>query len=295
VTSAALAPDGALLATRGDGVLVVWDRRSGSVRQETALAANALKQVALDTRAARFAVALSAEPVGSALFDARTLAPIAHEVIVRGTRRVGFFANGAWIATHYGEGAFVFDAAGTRSEIAFPATAIDAEMARDHASMTLLLLDGTILALAAPATGSPAVRALGTIADALAVSDGVAVRARELVRIADGRATPIATSRPLDVAVSADGALAAVGAFEGDVIVVRVSDGALVATIPAHAQRAAFVAFADDGDTLLSAGWDGVVRMYDARVFRDASHEERFRLDVHDALDAGSRVAQMLP
>jgi WD40 repeat protein len=68
----------------------------------------------------------------------------------------------------------------------------------------------------------------------------------------------------ISVALSADGALLAAGASNGEVCLWRVADRTLIMAVPAHAGTAYAVALSADGRRLASGGGDGLVRVWNA-------------------------------
>jgi WD40 repeat protein len=78
------------------------------------------------------------------------------------------------------------------------------------------------------------------------------------------------SERPADLALSPDESLLAVGLVDGEVLVFNTHDRALRLRARAHADRAANVAFADQGRTLVSAGWDGRIARFDLTTLEAA-------------------------
>jgi hypothetical protein len=79
-------------------------------------------------------------------------------------------------------------------------------------------------------------------------------------------------ARVVDLAMLDDGQRVAGGLIDGTVVVWSLESGELLARAHAHAERTAFVEALPGGETLVSASWDGTVRLWDLGVL-DASPE----------------------
>lgn len=73
-----------------------------------------------------------------------------------------------------------------------------------------------------------------------------------------------------DLAISPDGRWLAAGTLRGEVLLLTTEDGSIAARLQGHSERAASVAFSADGTSLLSAGWDGAVRLWGLEVLTRA-------------------------
>jgi WD40 repeat protein len=69
-------------------------------------------------------------------------------------------------------------------------------------------------------------------------------------------------ANPVDLAVSADGQLVALGYIDGSVAVREAGEGGLLALLYGHAARVSAVAFSPDTRWLLTGGWDHSVRVW---------------------------------
>ena len=78
-------------------------------------------------------------------------------------------------------------------------------------------------------------------------------------------------SRVLDLAMSPRGDAVAAGLLDGSAAVLRAADGAILGRLRWHEERVAAVAFADGGDELATAGWDGQVRRWSLAPPPDAA------------------------
>ena len=71
---------------------------------------------------------------------------------------------------------------------------------------------------------------------------------------------------PATIDFSPDGILIAAGTAQGQVIWWKISDGTLVRRIYAHSSSVTSVAFSEDGGSVISAGLDSVIRIWDSRT-----------------------------
>jgi WD40 repeat protein len=90
----------------------------------------------------------------------------------------------------------------------------------------------------------------------------LSVMTTRLVRVSDGMVVRRFAPEASSAAFSPDGAILALGSFDGAVRLVRVSDGVLLRTLQGHTAWVNAVAFSPDGTTLASGSWDNTVRLW---------------------------------
>lgn len=79
--------------------------------------------------------------------------------------------------------------------------------------------------------------------------------------------------RILDLALSADGRWLAAGDADRNTRIWSARDGRLVAVLRGHFSRVSGVAFSRDGDTLLTASWDGSARLFELTMLERPARE----------------------
>ena len=177
-----------------------------------------------------------------------------------------------------------------REEVPLERAAIDLAGTPDRSAAWLLLADGAVARI--EATGPP--RAFGRVAGGVAIAGDierlvVATASTLELRAVDGsssHAVPLSADRVLDVALSANGQLVALGLRSGTVEIRSADDGSLLARLVGHRERVASVAITEHG--IWSASWDGDVRVWDRAALALpaaealAAAEARFGLGLDD-------------
>ncbi|MBK9368915.1 MAG: hypothetical protein IPN01_21880 [Deltaproteobacteria bacterium] len=82
------------------------------------------------------------------------------------------------------------------------------------------------------------------------------------VEISTGLEVYAAAGRYTSLALSPDGQLLAAGTGGGAVSVLDPKTGALLVSLPGHAERVTAVAFSDDGRVIVSGSADGTTRVW---------------------------------
>ncbi len=242
----ALAPDGSAAAGSADGLVRIWDPTTAEVRRVLEAHTGHVESLAFspDGRI----LATGGEDGAVRLWDAGDGRLLRALDRLPGTAwSLAFSPDGRTLATGGDDtaGVELWDAASGERLRALPAG--DQEPPYEVWSLAFSP-DGRYLA---------------------AASSGVDSR----IRVWDVQAGQLAqsiqeTSGVLDVALSADGALAASAGRDGTVRLWDMPGGRLLAELRGHRSAASGVAFSPDGRLLASAGWEGTVRLWDVAARR---------------------------
>lgn len=118
--------------------------------------------------------------------------------------------------------------------------------------------DGSVIHTLGPHEGLVTAVAIAPNGMMLASGDGRAVRLWDLNAGDEICALPIPGTA---IAFSPDGALLAMGCYDGTVPVLRLTDGELLQTRSGHSKAVVCLAFSPGGDVLASGSYDGTVRL----------------------------------
>ncbi len=278
LSSATSSPDDkTIVATGGDGRLHRWSVNGAQGRSSIDLSDNVLKRVAFDASGERLIVSTS-DRSGLDLVSATQWEVITSEASKRATRRVAMLKGDTAIVAHYGEGLLTYVLGEARAnEIAGPVF-IDAVGTREREIVSLLSEGGEVFQIGEDLRlekrfGAPGAVALAyqpsSQTFALAHDAAVQLYSREGKRL---RTMPSTVSGLADIAISPDGEWCVASSRGGTIEVWELSTGKLWAVLRGHTQRVPFIEFRRDG-TLLSASWDGSVRLWNLQVLRRSPSE----------------------
>lgn len=304
LSSAAISPDGRwVTAHRGDGTVSVFDTTRGVLHRELKLSANPVKRGAFSDDGTRYvATAPELDGPGAVVldvpsFEGRALPGASFR------KRIGWLDDDSVWTVNYGENLNRYDlGADTMSGIPAgdPLAAVvfqDGDRPHGGAHLVALSADGAAFVGEVAAHPDGLVPRL-LLQDAACVAvdgDGDTVlvgRRGELWRDDAGGLVQVADGLPevLDVALRADGVLAASSHLDGSTRVWSVADGALLAVLRGHTRRVPFVRFTADGQGLLTASWDNDARLWALHdLDRPAAEvlaevESAWRLDLDEVL-----------
>jgi hypothetical protein len=181
-------------------------------------------------------------------------------------RRLGALASGHVWGSSYGHGLQIWSGAGWT--YLHPERVFSEGWTRPDGAASLLideeaqlwrLDDGSPPTLTMIPGGSEAVMAVAMIED-----DPILAERRRVVRRSGDTElwTSNLDSPPVDATASADGRWVAVGLMDGTTRLLAADSGTELARFEGHQERVGAVAFTSDDQTLLSAGWDGVIRRW---------------------------------
>jgi len=278
ISSVAVSPDGALAAVgRGDGMVVVIDLQTGRTvaRGGRALPEHVCKDVAfladgsavLGTYAMRRGVLrLDVADGASAMLEPERTAYFRRLLSLEGPRLVGLA---------YGQaGAVAFDEDGVSVPVLeLPGEELwEGDDAHGHRFGVALSSEGRVYRFRTEPT--PTIERMWDVDGPVAVditSDGatvaVALDGARGVRVFDAdtgkvtRSLNTGPTRVTEVAWSADGTWLAVGDLGGRIQLYRGADTTPQAVLHSHTQLVSALEFTPDGQSLLSGGWDGVLRV----------------------------------
>lgn len=187
---------------------------------------------------------------------------LARQALIGGSvlRRAGHLGDGrVWALDYAGSALLLSPSTGAVSRQPLGARAHDGGSSPDGSTAVVVDARGRVWQLAGDAW-----REVSQLEDALAVDVGdggtplVVARRREVC--IDGRCSPF-DGDVLDVALH--GGHLAIATLSGDVAVLDVATGELVARLRGHTARVSSVEFGPDGDWLVSGSWDGTARIWD--------------------------------
>lgn len=259
-------PDGRWLAAgAGGGDVLLWPLPTGEPVQRRPTCAQAVKDVRFDA-AGHLLVACAGAPVPQASGGA-TVEPAL--TLTTNARRAGWSRDGStWTVDT--TGSLRVAAVGKPLQIHKGPGFVDADSKRDGTLAVVVGPGGDIWSLA---PDQPArVTWAGANAQLVALpANGslVAVASTDTLKILEhGQVRQFAApgAAPQDLATDANAVWLAVARMDGSVSLYRTRDGALLATLLGHRQRAAAVTFSPDGAVLASASWDGTVHLWSLRA-----------------------------
>jgi hypothetical protein len=291
LSGAAVRDDGEwVAAARGDGIVEAWSARDGRRSSLVTLASAVIKSVDFSADGQRLAAAIAQGGVSSAVVDTSTWQPATHEAATRGTARIAYLHADDLVGVHYGPDLSRWTSNGEHASIASPVF-VDGARTADRRALWLLTADGAVWRLRdGELTFQFADRGARAIAAADADRGVLAMHpAGVTLQLASGSAIPVElpnTDAPTSIALSPDGAWAAIGTIGGVIYVWSTARRSFVAALRGHHERVAWVGFA--AGALWSASWDGAIRRWSIDAFElsadaliaDAERAWGMRLDV---------------
>lgn len=285
VSALAISPDGLRVASAlGSGEVLVSELASGRVVLRQRLDDTVTKAVAFSPDSATLAVGV-AGPVDARVLDLSTGAT-SRTLPASRVRRMAW-SPGALVVSSYGDRVQRFSV--EDRALSFSAPVQDLDVADASEDVVALLDDGKILRVGP--RGEPV--QIGEMPNGIAVSAGprrVAVLLPGGFEVLGEHRIEFGGPRAVSMALSPDERWIAVGQLDGQISLWRVDDGALLATLTGHTQRAQSLAFAPSGESLVSGSWDGDLRVWDLR------HVEQDTAALSEALEAawGRGLADVL-
>jgi len=286
LSSAAVDWDSGLVAAgRGDGRVALWGRHGERPARATEVSSHVVKRVVF-TEADRSLIAATADTSGGA----RLSGPEYNEAITglagRSCRRVAVLDGDIATFVHYGNGLIATELQSGRTTLIDGPSFVDIDVTEDRSRAVLVAADGDVYQFNSDHGLCRLFAAPNATAAAQATTGAVAVLVPDSVRLHSPagallRRLESSLGNLLDVAISRDGGLIAAASRSGGVEVWDAS-GSLRATLRGHRERAAFVEF--HNQTLVSAGWDGVVQLWNLSTL-DATPQTLLR----DSRDAWGR------
>ena len=285
VSAVAVSPDGQWVASAlGNGEVLVLELATGAVVLRARLDTSVAKALAFSPDGAELAAGVAGTAPAMVL-DVATGAPVRALPASR-VRRLAW-SSGSLVVASYGDQLQRFSE--EDRSFSFGAPVQDLSAARGTDDVILLLDDGRILRLGP--RGEPT--QLGLAPNGVAVAAGaqrIAVLLPGGFQTLGGDLVEIGGARALSIALSPDERWIAVGQLDGQISLWSAADGALLATLSAHTQRAQTLAFTPSGEALISGSWDANVAVWDLR------HLEQDTAALSGALEAawGRSLADVL-
>jgi len=248
----------------GDGGVRVWDLSTGRLQASAELGPSVAKDLAFSLDGRQLVVGSSGEH-GPFVLDPGSAEQL-QRLDVGTQRRVEVLASGRMVLLGYGRPWVVVDpsqqpALHTHYDLA--EAAVESQVAADRTVALVLDRSGLLWTLRDDGR-PPASVPVGIDAESAVMVGDRICWSTLLDLMCDPRRPHRLTrwsKRVLDLAASPDGALVAVSFIDGSVEVLDL-DGALVARLEGHDARVAQVLFSPDGSQLVTAGWDGRLRVW---------------------------------
>lgn len=275
VSTIAVSPDGTRVAAGdGDGVVRVIRLDGNEPEVQVGLDPSVVKDLAWSPDGSRVAVLCATAPFVF-LVDAATGA-VTDRIPSPTGRRVVWLGNGALVVATYAKGLAIFRPPDpTATMDATPGQSIDMEPDADGAGLSVLGSSGVGWRLHAGPTLElerlPVGGAGTLVASGGQVFASFGAEVRRVGGLKDGEGVLLPGALVVDMALSPDGRLLAVGQMDGQVRILETETLVERATLMGHEARLAMISFDPTGDWLVSGGWDGDVRVWSlVSLFRDA-------------------------
>ncbi len=278
LSSAALSPDGKTIAAGGgDGRLHIWSRSGSLPRRELLLSSDVVKRVAFNGEGTRLSIA-TADSSGLTILDTESWEVTKNSIAGRAVRRVAMLNEELAILVHYGKGVMAYSLGDERAERVDGPIIVDLYGRPERHKVALLSSGGEVLEMDESLVMKERFQVPGARAIAWQpAADRFAVALDAEVQIVSLDGTLLATLRSEvgaleDVAISYDGKWCAASSRSGAIEVWDLGSGVRRAVLRSHTQRVPFISFSPDGH-LLSASWDGDVRLWDTNVLSMSTTE----------------------
>jgi WD40 repeat protein len=277
VSSVSLRADGVVAVGQGSGDVHLLHPDEGAPRAVVRWQDRPIKDVAFDPATERLAVSATVEDAFR-VYD-RDGAALLAQVSGKTVRRFVWAADGRLVVARFSVGASAYPADLSDAAEAFTDVQI-ADLEGNGSFIAGVADDGEVWGWDGPRRWH--FRIAGSPASVAPIGPDVVVGLRRAVARFDPNGVEVARwavgGDVADLQVSPDGRWLAVGMLEGNVDLLSLPEGRLVARLEGHTNRVPTLAFSADGQWLVSGSWDQTVRWWSLAELEEPPRELVARL-----------------